>query len=84
MELVDTSFIKSHLGGIEMTVEEIEIRYKPNEFKVFLHLDIAGQKRTEEVVEVKLIHQRILLEDLLVFVLRKLSWLFSRRIDNEN
>lgn len=61
-----------------MKVEDLEIRYRPRKFTVFINYELAGQKNRDKVISVEFYPPtRILPEDVLVFVLKELSWLFQ-------
>ena len=62
-----------------MTKFELEIRYNPMKFEVYLNYEMSGEKRRERVVVVESDHPSINIDDLLQFIIAKLKWLFTER-----
>jgi len=62
-----------------VTKFELEIRYNPMKFEVYLNYEMSGEKRRERVVVVESDHPSINIDDLLQFIIAKLKWLFTER-----
>ena len=64
-----------------MSKFKLEIQYDIASFNVYLRSEIAGKKTRELVVSVSSNHPSLDLDDLLLFVIKKLKWIFRERDD---
>jgi len=57
---------------------EVEVRWHPTRFRVYLIYNLAGKTRRDFVIDVRLNVHRIDAKKLLNHVLSQLSWLMSK------
>ena len=62
-----------------MATFEIEILYNIKRFEVYLHSTIINKKKREHVITVECDHPSLDINEVLMFVLKKLSWIFRER-----
>ena len=57
---------------------EVEVRWHPTRFRVYLIYDLVGKTRRDFVAEIRVNVHRIDAKELLNHVLNQLSWLMSK------